>query len=119
IKRVALIPQRSGNLTIEPAEMQAAGTIDDGFGNSQQHTWEIRSAPVTLKILPLPQAGKPASFHGAVGDFRIEASLDPPAMPRNGASALRLVVSGEGNLAQLDAPRLDLPQGLEAEPAVA
>lgn len=119
IKRVALIPQRSGNLTIEPAEMQAVGTIDDGFGNGQQHTWEIRSAPVTLKILPLPKAGKPSSFHGAVGDFRIEASLDPPTMPRNGAAALRLVISGEGNLAQLDAPRLELPEGLQAEPAIA
>lgn len=119
IKRVALIPQHTGNLTIEPAEMQAVGTIDDGFGNSQQHTWTIQSAPVTLKILPLPVANKPADFKGAVGNFRIEASLDPPAMPRNGAAALRVVISGAGNLTQLDAPKIQLPNGLQAEDAVA
>ena len=115
IKRVALLPQRTGNLTIEPAEMQAVGTIDDGFGNAQQHTWIIKSAPVTLQIKPLPATGKPANFKGAVGDYRIAASLEPPTMPRNGASALRLVISGEGNLAQLDAPPLSLPTALESE----
>ncbi len=115
IKRVALIPQRTGTLTIEPAEMQAVGTVDDGYGNGEQHTWEIRSAPVTLRILPLPQAGKPASFSGAVGRFKIEASLEPPTMPRNGTATLRVVVSGEGNLSQLDAPAPTLPGSLQTE----
>ena len=119
IKRVALIPQRTGNLPIEPAEMQAVGSIDDGFGNGQQHTWTIQSAPVTLRILPLPTAGKPTDFKGAVGNFRIEAALEPPVMPRNGAAVLRVVLSGAGNLTQIDAPEIRLPHGLQAEPAIA
>lgn len=119
IKRVALIPQRTGHLTIEPAEMQAVGTIDDGFGNTQQHSWTIKSAPATLQINPLPQAGKPTFFNGAVGNFQIKALLEPPTMPRNGAAALRITVSGAGNLTQLDAPQIQLPDGLQAADAVA
>ncbi len=119
IKRVAIIPQRTGSLTIEPAEMQAVGTIDDGYGNSQRHTWIIKSAPATLRIIPLPVAGKPKSFGGAVGNYKIEASLEPASMPRNGAAALRITLSGMGNLAQVDAPQPTLPKGLNAEPPVA
>ncbi|RYD52126.1 MAG: protein BatD [Sphingobacteriales bacterium] len=118
IKRVALIPQRAGKLLIEPAEMQAVTNVADANGAPQRYSWAIKSAPSSLVVSPLPPTGKPASFNGAVGQYQVAASLEPATMPQNGSSALRITVSGEGNLPQLEAPSLSLPDGLSAEEAV-
>jgi hypothetical protein len=118
IKRVALIPQRAGRLLIEPAEMQAVTNVADANGFPQRYSWAIQSAPSSLMVSPLPQAGAPSGFNGAVGQYQITASLEPATMPQNGSAALRITVSGEGNLPQLEAPTLSLPEGVSAAEAV-
>jgi hypothetical protein len=40
----------------------------------------IRSSPLTLRVQPLPENGRPADFHGIIGKFRAEATVDPTSI---------------------------------------
>lgn len=68
----------------------------------------VAGAPLGLVVRPLPHAGRPLSFSGAVGDLRVRADASPRALGVGESIALELVIEGPGNLALLDAPRLDL-----------
>lgn len=57
----------------------------------------IQNAAQTLKVLPLPQANRPADFSGAVGQFEIEASATPTSVNVGDPITLRLKITGTGN----------------------
>jgi len=61
----------------------------------------------TVQVLDLPTSGRPAGFHGAVGQFQLHAEFISPAADADVAQrpelTLRLDVIGEGNLATLEA----------------
>lgn len=57
----------------------------------------IQNAAQTLKVLPLPQAKRPADFSGAVGQFEIEASATPTSVNVGDPITLRLKITGTGN----------------------
>lgn len=128
IRRVALFPQRSGELTIEPLEVetvvrmraqQRGGNIfDDFFGGSVfggfqniEHT--VRSNPVTLRVKPLPSQNRPPTFKGSVGQFEIEARLSANELQVNEATNLEITIRGSGNLRMLENPLVQFPQNLE------
>jgi len=50
--------------------------FDEDFSGAYQR-FLLRSAPLTLRILPLPEAGRPADFTGIVGAFRVTAEASP------------------------------------------
>jgi hypothetical protein len=50
-----------------------------------------------FKVLPLPQAGRPAGFSGAVGQFDAEASATPTKVNAGDPVTLRLKITGSGN----------------------
>ncbi|MHC4079570.1 MAG: hypothetical protein ACYST0_14150, partial [Planctomycetota bacterium] len=56
---------------------------------------------------PLPTAGRPAEFTGAVGRFSVRAEANPLDPTVGGSLKLVLRIEGEGNLEVLDPPRLD------------
>ncbi|MFS2189274.1 BatD family protein [Mucilaginibacter sp. Mucisp84] len=108
IKQTVLFPEHEGNITIEPSVMnfivrqQAASSSGDPFdaffGGYEDVKYKIKSAPVVIHVKPLPLAGKPAEFTGAVGKFNIEASLDKNDVKANDAINYTIKVSGAGNL---------------------
>jgi hypothetical protein len=57
----------------------------------------LESSAEAVKILPLPQANRPADFNGAVGQFEIEASATPTQVNAGDPITLRLKVTGTGN----------------------
>jgi len=57
----------------------------------------IQNAPQTFKVLPLPQANRPADFSGAVGQFDIAASATPASVNTGDPITLRLKITGTGN----------------------
>jgi uncharacterized membrane protein len=129
IRRVALFPQRSGELTIEPLEVDAVinlpgqrsgrNLFDDFFGGSpfdQRRTIKqtIKSNPITLKVRPLPSQNRPASFRGMVGsNFEVKADLNATEMRVNDAANLRITINGNGNLRMLEKPGVHFPANLE------
>jgi len=57
----------------------------------------LKSDTETLKVLPLPDANRPAGFSGAVGQFDIEASATSTMVNAGDPITLRLKVTGTGN----------------------
>lgn len=126
IKRTALFPQSAGKSTIESmsleCEVQAQqrrrsrdlfdSFFDDPFFAPVERV-AIASRPVELEVLPLPAAGKPAAFSGAVGSYSINASVDRTAVKANEAITLKVRISGQGNIKTLSPPQVDLPPDFE------
>lgn len=121
IKKYVLFPQRSGKLTIDPFEVEAVvrervrsnDPFDDFFGGRyRQYTVKDKSPTTTLNVKELP-AGAPPTFHGAVGNFKLETSVDKTALKANESITLRMKISGEGNLKLVETPQLEFPGDFE------
>ena len=68
--------------------------------------------PITINVLPLPTAGQPAGFTGAVGSFRISVGLDRQAVRAGETVTCTVTVRGTGNLRTLGEPNLVLPDSV-------
>jgi len=131
IKKTLLIPQRSGTLEIDPLEMDIVTRVksnkrsndpfdaffNGGFfgGGVQDVKVHVKSKTVKVEVMPLPSAGKPADFNGAVGDFSIQTKLKPDnqKMKTNDAGNLTYTIAGRGNLKLLDAFKINWPADIE------
>lgn len=118
LKRIALFPQQTGQLSIEPMNVQL-GVVKEGAKRSRSFffTPEVRPYPaatetVNIEVLPLP-AGAPESFTGAVGDYQIRPDLSSKTATTDDALTLILTVRGSGDIKRVEAPALDLPEGFE------
>lgn len=119
-----LTAQKSGELVIDPAELvclvnvrqpsSGGGSIFDSFFQDDYRTIRKRvsTAPVTVQVKPLP-SGAPASFGGGVGKFGITASLSADSLKTHDAASLKLTITGTGNVALLEAPKVNLPPDFE------
>ena len=58
----------------------------------------ITSKPITIAARNLPERGKPKGFDGAVGRYKIRATVDPISAKVGEAVTLTLVVHGRGNI---------------------
>ena len=81
---------------------------------SQEERYTLESNAATLTVLPLPTAGRPAGFSGAVGR-NLSVSRTMPAAGRVGeASTVDVLVSGSGNVSLWPAPDLHWPESVRA-----
>lgn len=123
LRQYMLIPQQTGKLTIDPAEMVCQVRIrtssgspmsifDDFFDSFQTIRKRISTPAVTINVRDLPQ-GAPASFAGGVGDFKIAARMSKEGIKSNEAASLTVTVSGKGNIAMIEAPEVSFPPDFE------
>jgi hypothetical protein len=117
IKQTILYPQHSGDLVIDPLAMtfvvRIADEMDQFFGSYKDVTDKVKSAPLTIHVKPLPVAGKPDGFSGAVGNFKINTQLDKKEVKANEPVNYTIKVSGSGNIKLLKAPVPDIPADFE------
>lgn len=125
IRTWSIIPQQSGRLTIDPAELvclvnefkghSGSGSIFDSFFEEQYTTVRRRTVSRTyvVDVSPLP-SGAPAGFGGGVGDFRITTRLSKDSLKTHDAASLLVTVSGKGNVSLLEAPKVSFPPDFEA-----
>lgn len=133
ISKYAIFPQKTGKLTIDPAEMDIVAQLqvqqqrrrsndpfedffNDPFFNRNVRNVELTLAtkPVTLDVKPLPEAGKPLSFKGAVGDFSFKSEIDRETLKANDALTLKVSVTGKGNIELLEIPEPKFPSDFES-----
>ena len=123
VRQWVLIPQQTGTLSIDPAEMvcqlrvrtsggSPLSIFDDFFDQYQTIRKRISTPTLNVKVRDLP-AGAPASFGGGVGDFKISAKLSKSGIKSNEAASLLVTISGNGNLSMLQAPKVDFPPDFE------
>lgn len=74
----------------------------------------LKSTPVKITVTPLPDKDKPAGYGGAVGNFTVSAKVDKTNVTTDDVLNYKLVINGSGNLKLIQAPALNLPNGLNA-----
>ncbi|MBO4362361.1 MAG: protein BatD [Paludibacteraceae bacterium] len=117
-----LYPQKSGDITIDPATFEAVllvpnqarsrSIFDDFFNSYTTATRTLRAPGTTIHVTPLP-SGKPASYAGGVGKFTMDAKLSGTDVKANEAITLTLTIRGAGNMKLLKTPAVDWPEGFE------
>ncbi len=123
LKQIILFPEHSGNLTLDPLGMtflvrQVVPSNDPfdqifGGGSYKDVKYKVKSTPVTIHVKSLPEAGKPAGYQGAVGNFALSAVVDRTALKANEALNYVLKISGSGNLKLLNTPVASFPPDFE------
>ncbi len=123
LQTIILFPISMGDLAIEPVNLtsvlekpvdprqnrrRSIFDFDDFFGMGSSNAVQVnmQSNPLTLKILPLPNEGKPNDFSGAVGQYRMTAAVDKTEVKIGDPVTLRVIVEGRGNLKNLPEPTL-------------
>ena len=139
LKKSALFPQQAGTLELDAAEAKGVARIvqqvkrklsdvfgggslmmnDPFFNNSFYNTMaykdvkvNIKSEPVKITVSALPDKNKPADYGGAVGTFSISDKIDKQDLTTDDLATLTVTITGSGNLKLIEAPKLDLPNGL-------
>ena len=118
-----LYPQQSGKITIEHAKItiiaqmfvrnnRPRNSFFDNTHDIYNLRRELRSPAVVIDVKPFP-AGAPASFTGAVGRYTMEANLSSANIAANSAANIDVKISGLGNIAFLQEPKLQLPTSFE------
>ena len=123
IRKVLLYPQHTGEITIEPFELECIvrqrlanggrSFFDEFFGNYKDVRAMRRSKPVTIQVKELPQLGKPAGFGGTVGNVTMATSLSADTVNANDAITYKVTFRGTGNLKLLKAPTINFPLDFE------
>jgi len=73
----------------------------------------LKSSPVKINVTPLPDAGKPADYGGAVGNFTVSSKVDKTDITTDDAINYTFTITGSGNLKLIEAPAMKLPNGLD------
>ncbi len=103
----AMFPLLPGTYTVPPATLQY--TLPDGDDYfSPPRTFTTTSAAGTFTAIPLPAAGKPIGFGGAVGEFRDTLRTDGSTLRVGDPFTVTMRVSGVGNLRLLVRPLLQI-----------
>lgn len=126
VAKYALFPQREGSFTISPFKLKTILRIQDNAAASQNPwdwffrmpqyrdvEYEFSSGSLNINVKPLPSAGKPASFNGAVGNFNFEWQFDSTSLEVGSAATLKTKLSGTGNIMLAAKPSINFPSGLE------
>ncbi len=111
-----VIPRRSGNFSLPQATVSCKalsgysrrrsrgfGAFEDDpfagsfFGNSNRRVYRTEVVPANeplLKVMPLPEAGKPDNFSGLIGSYKISTQATPTEVNVGDPITLTIKVSG-------------------------
>ena len=120
LRRSALFPTQTGTLEIPALEVQSevrrhafGSDVDARDPEAYDYETEIVTAnPKTLTAAPLPDPA-PSHFHGAVGQYDLDARLDTNAVEIGEEVELRVSVEGRGNLPTIRMPSVSVPESFE------
>ena len=119
LHKVVLIPQRNGELTVNPMSADLVVGVPTGrgdfFGNmiTRNVSQRLVSDKKSIKVKSLPLEGKPLDFTGAVGDYNYEVNTSRSVFKANESAQIKVKVSGKGNLKLFELPNIVTPKELE------
>lgn len=126
VLRALATANKAGKITLNP--VQAEVVVRRQSSRPARSLWEqlmggggyedvavtAVSKPLVIEVLPLPEAGKPEGFSGAVGVFSSKVDVSRKELKANEALNLKFTISGKGNLRFLETPKLQLPESFES-----
>lgn len=86
---------------------------DNFIGTGDRRTLRLKTQPFTVTVRPLTLKGQPESFKGAVGNFSLEVSVAPTKVKLGDTTALKMVISGDGNYDTVSMPQLKEANGIK------
>jgi hypothetical protein len=119
LRKTVLYPQKSGKLEIEPLsldiDVQVPTNRRNFFGQVQvvNDNKRVSAGSKTITVKPLPEAGKPIDFSGAVGRFNFSVTPSKTNLKNGESLDLKVVASGTGNLKLFSLPKPVVPNSLE------
>lgn len=119
LKKVILYPQKSGKLVIEPLsldlDLELPTNRRDMFGRViiTDGNKRVSAGSKTISVKPLPEAGKPEDFSGAVGKFDFRVTPSKTNLKSGESLDLIVSVSGNGNMKLFNLPKPVVPNSLE------
>lgn len=90
--------------------------IDRVLGDLRRQPIHLTSRPLVLDAAPLPEAGRPPDFGGAVGEFRFDASVSPERAEEGEPVTLRLRIAGRGSFDRVHLEGLSSGSGFKVYP---
>ncbi|MEJ8817055.1 BatD family protein [Lacibacter sp. H407] len=139
IRKVQLYPLQAGQITIEPVEVEnlvrmirarTRSTKETGSwldavmekmkeaelenGDIVEERIVLRSDSLQVNVLELPEKSKPENFNGAVGQFKMDATLLNTSIAANDNATLRITIKGKGNLPMITVPTISWPSGVDS-----
>ena len=124
LKKVVLYPQKAGKLKLEPLsldiDVQLPSNRRDMFGRMllTETSKRVSAGSKTITVKPLPEAGKPDNFSGAVGNFDFKVTPSKNNLKNGESLDLVVSVTGKGNLKLFSLPKPEVPNALEMYDAV-
>lgn len=123
--KTVITPGKAGKLNIGPmpAELTVSkpgnrrarrpDPFDDIFGRNFAPPQEITvTAPaLEIEVKPLPLAGKPKDFSGAIGKFDFDATGTPQRVKAGEPVNMKLTIKGSGNFDRIGQPQPDDADG--------
>jgi hypothetical protein len=112
----ALFPVKSGIMSVGPASAESV-FIDPAGGRQRvspfgPYTRRLLSSNlVELNVKPLPEAGRPVDFGGAVGQFDMSVRASPMKLNAGDPISIDLEITGTGNFESLEFPEITAPDG--------
>jgi len=104
VEERALFPERSGELVIAGAGLRC--TVSSG------PPLEVRATPTRVRVMALPEEGRPPGFSGLVGALGVEVAARPSQLALGGSTRLEVTLRGDTNLWDARDPLAGAP-GLE------
>lgn len=107
-----------GDLPVSLTLVYETGKTQRGMWGRQAVQDQIRLTTETAnwEIRDLPRTGRPKSFSGAVGDFKVQSHLSAHEATAGEPLTFALAISGEGNFDRIRAPEISEADGWRIYP---
>jgi len=93
--------------------------FDDFFTRYEKHPLELKSQGTQVIVSPLPSAGQPQDFSGAVGDYQFIYRASPVKVKAGDPITVNMEINGTGNFNTVLMPRMESVTGFKIyEPQV-
>ena len=109
VYRRALFPLVPGRLVIPPAQLVYSTGISASSLFSREESHELQTDSVTIVAVEPPLADRPVEYAGAVGDVRLEATLDSLHSRVGDPMLFTVRVIGSGNVKLFPRPNVRIP----------
>jgi hypothetical protein len=141
IRKAQLIPLQPGTVVLDPVQIDNDvyfikgvtrarhhnNVLDDFFdnfsdeqgGNMIEQHITLNSKPLAVTVNALPEKNKPADFGGAVGNFKLNATIENSMIAARDEATLKVTVTGKGNLPIVNAPAVSWPPAVDGYDATA
>ena len=118
IKQVVLVPRKAGIQSINQLHIDLVASVPSGRRDffmtmSEQVDYTATSNSLSIKVLELPESGRPNDFSGAIGNFVMDVDLSKDSIDINESALFTVKISGSGNLTLINTPSIDFESQIE------